>query len=82
MADNEFQGRLRKELDDELQQFTEIEQQAARLYFNLDGGYNLNLQEVAAILKRTPDEVTLMISRIREHLQRKELIHTLPSRAQ
>jgi DNA-directed RNA polymerase sigma subunit (sigma70/sigma32) len=80
VADYEFQERLKTELHDELRTFTEMEQRIAKLYFNLEGGYNLTTQEIGAIVKRNPDEVMLIVSKIRDHLERKELIHALPCR--
>jgi hypothetical protein len=42
--------------------------------------YTLNEQEVPAILEKTPDEINVILSRVRSHLELKGLLHALPSR--
>lgn len=81
MSDSEFQKELREELNEELRRFNDLEREVARLYFRLDGGYTYSPEEVAKLLRRNPGEVRLILQKILDHLQRKELVHALPRRA-
>lgn len=78
MADLEFHQKLREELNEELKCFNDLEREVARLYFRLDGGYTYTPPEVAKLLRRNPDEVRFIITKIFSHLQQKELVHALP----
>lgn len=80
MADLEFHQKLREELNEELKRFNDLEREVARLYFRLDGGYTYSPAEVANLLRRNPEEVRLIITKILDHLQQKELVHALPRR--
>lgn len=81
MADQNFQNELRKELERSLLGMNDLEQQIARLYFRLDGGYSLSIQEIAKILKRNPDETTFLLQKIVDRLAKQELLHALPRRS-
>lgn len=80
MSDLEFNQKLREELNEELKRFNDLEREVARVYFRLDGGYTYSPTEVAKLLRRNPDEVRLIITKILDHLQQKELVHALPRR--
>jgi hypothetical protein len=81
MADCEVHKRLRQELDEELKRFDYNTQQAFRLSFNLElEQYSLSTQDVAAILKKTPQQIEEMVSKVRSHPEQKGLLGAIPSR--
>lgn len=75
---DDFKRQLRKELKTELSRFNDLEQMVAKLWFQLDGQYLYDVAEVAAMLKRTPEEIRFIIEKITNHLEQKELLHALP----
>lgn len=69
---------LRSELQRALMRFNALEQEVAKLYLRLNGGYELSIAEIAAILKRTPEEIQFIRDKIMDHLEGMELLHALP----
>ena len=78
---DDFRRRLRKELMKELSQFNEMEQAVGELFFQLNGGYQFSVEEVAKMLKRSPEEIRLIIQKILDRLEQRELLHALPRRS-
>lgn len=69
---------LQAQLRRALTRFNALEQEVAKLYLRIDGGYDLSIAEIAAILKRTPEEIQFIRDKIMDYLEGMELLHALP----
>lgn len=78
---DDFRKQLQKELKRELSCFNDLEQAVADLHFQLKGGYPFEPEEIAAMLRRAPEEIRFIIQKITNHLQQRELLHALPRRS-
>ncbi len=77
-ADKEFRKQLRKQLRTELSTFNQLEQAVANLWFQLDGHYLFEVEEIGNMLKRSPEDIRFIIGKITNHLEQRELLHALP----
>lgn len=76
---DKFQRQLQKELTTELSRFNDMERMVASMWFQLDDdGYLFDVGEIAAMLRRPPEEIRFIIEKVTNHLEQKELLHALP----